>query len=145
MAGDHEAAVRTFFSRWSTSFDELCGSFEDVMAPSCRWEQRPMLVTRHRSQAVLFLRASRRALGLDTIAVEIAHLSSDGNAVLVERVDHLLRRDGTLIASAPVVGVLEFAGDRVVAWREYFDVVRFAAQMPMRALIRRPLSPATVP
>jgi limonene-1,2-epoxide hydrolase len=126
-----------FFRRWAVSFDELCASFEDVMAPVCRWEQRPMLVTNTRSQALRFLRVSRRVLRLATVEVELPYVTSVGNVVLTERIDHLLRNDGTLIASAPVAGVLEFDGRRVVAWREYFNAIGFAGQLPRNTLVRR--------
>src|ERR1700761_6123338 len=45
-----------------------------------------------------------------------------GQIVHVQRVDRLRRADGSLIVAAPVAGVLEFRGERVVAWREYFDL-----------------------
>jgi limonene-1,2-epoxide hydrolase len=135
-AAVEEIAIE-FFGRWAVSFDEFCASFEDVMAPVCRWEQRPMLVTNTRSQALRFLRVSRRMLGLTTVDVELRYLTSVGNVVLTERIDHLLRADGTLIASAPVAGVLEFDGRHVVAWREYFNLLGFARQLPRNALVRR--------
>lgn len=132
-----ELIAAEFFARWAVSFDELCASFDNVMAPACRWEQRPMIVTNTRLQAVRFLRVSRRVLGLATIEVELSSLASVGNIVLTERVDHLLRSDRTVIASAPVAGVLEFEGNQIVAWREYFNAVGFAAQMPLNAVRRR--------
>jgi limonene-1,2-epoxide hydrolase len=67
-------------------------------------------------------------MGLATIDVEIRHLASNGDVVHVERVDRLRRADGSLIAAAPVAGVLTFSGDRVVHWRECFDCAESAAQ-----------------
>jgi limonene-1,2-epoxide hydrolase len=134
---DVEHIATEFFRRWAVSFDELCASFDDVLAPVCRWEQRPMLVTNTRSQALRFLRISRRALGLATIEVDLRYLASVGDVVLTERIDHLLRNDGTVITSAPVAGVLEFEGRQVVAWREHFNAIGFAGQIPRNMLLRR--------
>jgi len=134
---DVEHLAAEFFHRWSVSFEEMCAAFEDVMAPHCRWEQKPMMVTNTRANAVRFLRVSRRLLGLATIEVEIPYMCAVGNVVMTERVDHLLRHDGTVIASAPIAGILEFDGTQLVAWREHFNAIGFASQMPRRAIRRR--------
>ncbi|WP_354697981.1 hypothetical protein DSM112329_03641 [Paraconexibacter sp. AEG42_29] len=134
---DYAQLATRFFSRWAVSFDETCAAFESLLAPACRWEQRPLMVTNTRVGALRFLRLSHQLLGLETIDVELPHLVATGNVVLCERIDHLRRRDGSLIASARVAGILEFDGDHLVAWREHFDAVGFALQMPRNALIRR--------
>jgi limonene-1,2-epoxide hydrolase len=46
---------------------------------------------------------------------------SKGNLVLNERTDVLRRKDG-LATRLPVAGVFEIAGDRIAAWRDYFDM-----------------------
>lgn len=140
MGGEQELeqVTRRFFEEWSVSFDAMCRAFDAVMAPGCVWEQRPMAVTRSRADAIAFLRRSNRLLGLDTAPVEMLHLAVVGDIVMTERVDHLTRRDGTLIASLPVVGVLEFDGTELVVWREYFDAARLLAQTVRCTVRRRP-------
>jgi len=44
-----------------------------------------------------------------------------GNLVLNERTDVLRRKDGPAIR-LPVAGVFEIEGDRIAAWRDYFDM-----------------------
>jgi limonene-1,2-epoxide hydrolase len=85
-------------------------------------------VTTGIEEALRFLRMSRTALGLATVDVELRRVACAGDIVHTERIDYLRRADGTLIAAAPVAGVLEFDGDRVVRWREYFDAVGFVRQ-----------------
>jgi limonene-1,2-epoxide hydrolase len=46
---------------------------------------------------------------------------SKGNLVLNERTDVLRRKDGLAIR-LPVAGVFEIEGDRIAAWRDYFDM-----------------------
>lgn len=136
----NEAIATEFFARWGRSFEEMCASFEDSFAPQCRWDQRPLALTVGTDAAVSFLRRSRRLLGLDIIEVEVRKIATIGESVLCERVDHLLRRNGGLIASAAVVGVLDFDGGRIVNWREYYDVVdllRQATVNGLRGLLRR--------
>jgi limonene-1,2-epoxide hydrolase len=118
-----------FFARWAVSFDEMCASFREHFGAGCVWDQRPMIKTTGPDHAVLFLRVARRTMGLATIEVEVESLAVDGDTVHTARIDHLRRADGSLIASAPVAGVLTFDGGRIVHWREYFDSAAFAAQV----------------
>ncbi len=124
-----EQRALDFFARWGTSLDECCAAFEDVLAPDCVWDQRPIPRLRGPRAAVRFLRITGFLARLETIDVEVIRLASSGNVVHVERVDRLRRADGSLIAAAPVVGVMTFAGDQVVHWREYFDSAGFLAQV----------------
>jgi limonene-1,2-epoxide hydrolase len=124
----HEQRTVDFFANWSTSFDGMCDAFREHLADRCEWDQRPVAVTHGIDEAIRFLTVSRRTLGLATVDVEMLHVASAGDVVHTERIDHLRRADGGLIASAPVAGILEFEGDRIVAWREHFDPVGFAWQ-----------------
>jgi limonene-1,2-epoxide hydrolase len=125
---DHLAATAGFFDRWATSFDGMCSSFTDVFGPDCVWDQRPMARTTGPHEALRFLRVCRRTLGLDTIEVEMVSAAVTGSTVHTQRVDHLRRADGGLIASAPVAGVLVWRDDRLVHWTEYFDAGSLGAR-----------------
>ena len=52
--------------------------------------------------------------------IEILNLAVAGNVVLTERVDHFVC-DGKQI-HARVMGAFEVNGDKITAWRDYFDV-----------------------
>ena len=116
-----------FFAAWGESFDAMCASF-DVLAPDGVWDQHPIPKLTGPGQAVRFLRIAHRALGLATIDVEILSIASTNDVVHTARIDRLRRADGTLIASAPVAGVLTFGGDKITHWREYFDASGFVGQ-----------------
>jgi limonene-1,2-epoxide hydrolase len=47
------------------------------------------------------------------------NLAVAGNVVVTERVDHFVF-DGKTI-HARVMGAFELAGDKITAWRDYFD------------------------
>jgi limonene-1,2-epoxide hydrolase len=51
--------------------------------------------------------------------MEIINLVATDNLVMTERVDRLIF-DGKQV-DAPVMGVFEVAGDKITAWRDYFD------------------------
>jgi limonene-1,2-epoxide hydrolase len=58
----------------------------------------------------------------------ITHIAETASGVvLTERVDVFVMGDKTL--SIPVMGAFEFHGDLISAWRDYFDLPGFQAQM----------------
>jgi limonene-1,2-epoxide hydrolase len=61
-------------------------------------------------------------VGLENFPADVRQVVVTGDVGFAERIDHLSRRDGSVIASIPVTGVFEFnAGSKISAWREYFD------------------------
>jgi limonene-1,2-epoxide hydrolase len=124
---DEERTV-AFFEQWGVSHDAMSAAFREVFSSDCLWEQRPMAVTTGPDEAVRFLRRAKLFMGLETVDVDIRNITSVGGIVHTERVDHLRRADGRLIVSAPVAGILEWRGGRVVAWREYFDSATFVGR-----------------
>ena len=139
-APDLEELTSRFFARWAVSFETMTAAFTEVLAPDCVWEQRPV-VTHSRRGALGFLRLARRFLGLESVVVEVRHLARDGDTVLTDRVDHMLRADGTLIASVPIVGVLSFRGTELVAWRDHMGVPAMVGRIVLGTVRRRPLRP----
>ncbi|MET0897232.1 MAG: limonene-1,2-epoxide hydrolase family protein [Mycobacterium sp.] len=59
---------------------------------------------------------------MDSAELELLNIAVDGNIVLTERVDHFVY-DGNKIA-ARCMGAFEVTGDKITAWRDYFDVPR---------------------
>jgi limonene-1,2-epoxide hydrolase len=123
-----EIRASAFFASWGSSFDDLIDGFQAELAPDCDWDQRPMIRTRTRDRAITFLKLCHHALALEYVDVEMRSIAVVGNTVHTQRVDHLRRADGSLIASAPVAGVLTYNGDQIEVWKEYFDPITFAAK-----------------
>lgn len=58
---------------------------------------------------------------------EVLNLAAAGNIVFAERVD---RTDaGGRHVDLPVVGVFEVDGERIAAWRDYFDLATYTRAM----------------
>ena len=66
--------------------------------------------------------------GVDTIEFRVLNISADGNVVLTERVDAFIT--STVTIELPVMGTFEVKGDKIAAWRDYFDMNQFMSQMP---------------
>jgi limonene-1,2-epoxide hydrolase len=58
---------------------------------------------------------------------EIRHIVADGNIVVTERVDHFLVNNKKI--SVPCVGVFELQDGKIAAWRDYWDLKQFEAQL----------------
>ncbi len=64
----------------------------------------------------------------EAIEFEVKHTTeSDSGVVMNERVDRF-KIKGKWV-EAPVMGVFEIEGDKIVAWRDYFDLAGFTGQM----------------
>jgi limonene-1,2-epoxide hydrolase len=114
--------VERFFAAWGRNFDAVIAAFDEHLADDARWEQSALPTTTSKAGAIELMQGFRSVLGLETIDVEMRHIAQSGSTVLTERVDHLRREDGTLIASFPVMGALELDADgKIAAWREIFD------------------------
>jgi limonene-1,2-epoxide hydrolase len=62
------------------------------------------------------------------VAWTVTHIAETGDGVvLTEREDVFVMGDKRL--SVPVMGVFEFQGDLISAWRDYFDLPGFQAQL----------------
>ena len=115
--------IARFFERWGESYAEMAQSFRDLLTEDCEMKISSFPTTRGPEEAIrLVLDPSREAMGLETIGVEIFHMSRDGSLVWCERVDHLTRGDGSVIASIPIMAIMELTDDhRIGRLREYPD------------------------
>ena len=62
-----------------------------------------------------------------TLEFRISHIVADGDIVLTERVDVFEMGDATI--ELPVMGAFEIRDDLIVAWRDYFDLAGWRAQL----------------
>jgi limonene-1,2-epoxide hydrolase len=58
----------------------------------------------------------------ESTVIDILHLAVNDNVVLTERVDSLTF--GGIAVALPVMGTFELRGDKVCAWRDYFDMAQ---------------------
>jgi limonene-1,2-epoxide hydrolase len=110
-----EEVVRAELEAWSSlDVDQIMAHF----APDATWLPGFGFPTSYGYEAI------RRAVegfvkAMTSCHNEIIHLAVTGNVVLTERVDHLIIDGKTL--DAPGMGSFEVSGDKITAWRDYFD------------------------
>jgi limonene-1,2-epoxide hydrolase len=121
MSANDEQLVQDFCAAWSRrNIDELLRFLtEDAV-----YHNMPMgpVTGREAIRQVfeLFVPPSER------IDWEIRHLASCGAVVFTERVDRFVMGGKTV--ELPVAGVFEIRGDKIAAWRDYFDMQTWTQQ-----------------
>jgi limonene-1,2-epoxide hydrolase len=69
----------------------------------------------------------RGAQQMTALPWEIRHIIAEGDVVLTERVDHFLV--GNKRISVPCMGIFELRDGKIAAWRDYWDLKQFEAQL----------------
>jgi limonene-1,2-epoxide hydrolase len=65
---------------------------------------------------------------VDSVEFRVLNIAATGAVVLTERVDAFITP--TLTIELPVMGTFEIVGDKIAAWRDYFDLNQFMSQLP---------------
>jgi limonene-1,2-epoxide hydrolase len=119
---DNVSRALEFFRRWEVDYEEMCRSYFDLFTADCHWENMGFSATRGPAEAVESGLDPVHEKGMETIKVDTLKIGEVAGRVWSERVDHVLRADGALGFSVPVVGVMEFTDEgKMVVWKEYFD------------------------
>ena len=67
------------------------------------------------------------APGIEGIEFRVINIAADGPVVMTERVDVFTLPGGTF--ELPVMGTFEVSGNKINAWRDYFDIKQFTERM----------------
>jgi limonene-1,2-epoxide hydrolase len=129
----HVENVLKFFDEWNTDFPTMCASFSKYFASDAIWWNTPRFpqCTGVDEAVEKILRPSNESsLAMDRIHVEMLNIAQVGDRVYNERIDHIIRADGSVALSIPIAGVIEFNDDGLVArWRDYCDTTDLVAAM----------------
>jgi limonene-1,2-epoxide hydrolase len=131
MAASNEELFRAMTRMWAEGAGPMVDSVRKYFADDCVWEN-PGLPTTTGVEEAVQLAASLVEFGMVSVDVEFRNVASVGNVVFTERIDWLIRPDGTRFC-APVVGVTEYRDGKITAWREYADsaiMSEFAGDTP---------------
>ena len=120
MAGTNEDVIRTVLASWSDGPDAAKAATRQYFAEGCIWEQTGFPTTTGPDEAAELF-DSMGAMGFSSVDVDFRTVISGGDVVCTERVDWLVRPDGSRVGPLPIVGITEFRDGKITAWREYFD------------------------
>jgi limonene-1,2-epoxide hydrolase len=65
--------------------------------------------------------------GVERIEFRVRNITGDGDVVLTERLDVFVLPGKTI--ELPVMGTFELQGDKIAAWRDYFDLNQYMTQL----------------
>jgi limonene-1,2-epoxide hydrolase len=129
----HVESVLKFFDEWNTDFPTMCASFTKYFAPDGIWWNTPVFpqVQGFDEAFEQILKPSNESsLAMDRIRVETLNIAQVGNLVYNERIDHIIRADGSVVLSIPICGVIEFnEDDQIQHFRDYCDTTVLVAAM----------------
>ena len=115
--------VDTFIAAWGKKdLDEIMGFFSDDAV----YENVPIDPPSEGLEAIR--KTIEGFIGMaEKIEFVVHHQAVNGNIVLNERTDRFLI--GEKWAEGRVMGVFELRDGKIAAWRDYFDMAQFTAEM----------------
>ncbi|WP_020673278.1 limonene-1,2-epoxide hydrolase family protein [Amycolatopsis nigrescens] len=119
-AVEHEQVVREFLAAMGPTPVDIRSAVDRYLTDDCVWENPGSPVCRGKPEIFKLMPADFARL-----EVRFRHLATVGDTVLAERVESMLRTDGTPIAlNLKVMAAFELRGGRICAWRDYFDITK---------------------
>lgn len=115
-----ETTAIRFMQEWSRGINALRRSIEDYFTDSTVWENVGLNKLIGKTEALAFVDLYHASHGLDSIEVDTITILSNSRHVMTERVDRLLRADGSLIHETRLMGLYEIADGLILAQRDYF-------------------------
>jgi limonene-1,2-epoxide hydrolase len=116
----NEGVLRAVLEAWGEGIAASQKALREHFTDDCRWEQMGLPTTTGPEEAAEFM-GTMEQMGFSSLAVEFRQVVAVDDVVFTERVDWLVRPDGSRVGPWPVVGVTEFRGGKISGWREYFD------------------------
>jgi limonene-1,2-epoxide hydrolase len=115
--------VDTFIAAWGKKdIDEIMSFFTDDAV----YENVPIDPPNKGPEAIR--KTIEGFIGMaEKIEFVVHHQAANGNIVLNERTDRFLMGDKW--AEGRVMGVFELRDGKIAAWRDYFDMAQFTAEM----------------
>ena len=115
--------VRRFCSAWSDGMgaEDLAAFFTDDAV----YHNIPLAPVTGRDDIATTIASF--TTGVEGIEFRVRNVASEGPVVMTERVDVFKLPDKSI--ELPVMGTFEVRGDKIAAWRDYFDMNQFTSQM----------------
>ena len=119
--GSPSQVVNAFLAEWETDSDRMKAAFRRFFTPQTVYENVGITRTVGAEAAIPLIDHYEQTSGVVAWKTEMLAMAEAGDKVLCERIDHLLGADGAERAFVRVMGIFEVEGDKIVAWRDYFD------------------------
>lgn len=121
-ANDRERVVRDFLHAMGPTAADVRASYGKYLADDCVWENTGFPPCVGKAAILEFLDALLEITGFVRVEATFRHLASTGDVVLSERIDDMVRADGSLWLRFPIMGAMRVGDDGLIhEWRDYFN------------------------
>lgn len=133
MSNSKETAVRKFLALFHTAKLDL-DAIRVALAPDARWQAVVPLANIVYGADAICREAERQYRIYKDCDCELLNIATSGDTVFTERVDRVRLLDGGKEIITNVAGIFTVDDeDRIVFWREYWDMLDIADQVGVSA------------
>ncbi|MEV1065522.1 limonene-1,2-epoxide hydrolase family protein [Streptomyces sp. NPDC050263] len=123
---DGERLVHDFLTSMGPTPADVRAAVDGYLTDDCVWENPGSPVCRGKAEILQLMPPDFARL-----EVRFRHMATAGGTVLAERMENMLRVDGTPIAlNLKVMAAFELRAGRISAWRDYFDFTNLITESP---------------
>lgn len=145
MPNSKETAVRAFLALFHTAKLDL-DKIRAALAPDARWQAVVPLANVVYGADAICQEAERQYRIYKDCACELINIASAGDTVFTERVDRVVLHNGGKEIITNVAGIFTVdAQDRIVFWREYWDMLDVADQIGVSGETMRQMMDTQIP
>lgn len=113
--------VEAFCTMASEGYDGLRRALKTYFTPETDWINVGLARTTGIEEAIALCDQLDASMGVNSIRIEMSAIAETGHKVLTERFDEMIDADGNVTHRDAVMGIFEVDGDKITAWRDYFD------------------------
>lgn len=114
--------IREFLDTWSAGPEPLEKAIRALFRPDTEWVNVGISRTVGPDEALSMGAEFEAKMGYSKILVDTLHIAANGNVVLTERIDRLIRPDGSEMGVFAIAGIFELDDQgKLVRWRDYTD------------------------
>jgi limonene-1,2-epoxide hydrolase len=117
-----EAVARDFCANFGPTYEDAVATCKRLVHENVRWEA----VTsggdpiESRDRLLADLERARSGMGAEGFSIEIHHLATNGDVVLMQRTDNVLDKNGDLLTSLDLMSIFRVEDGKVTWSRDYF-------------------------
>jgi limonene-1,2-epoxide hydrolase len=118
---DNENLVRSFLAGMGPTLDDFKATYRAMLTDDVEWESvggKPHLGL---EDCVHHLDELRQETGMERCEIEILNIASSGDVVLTERLDTMIRADGSPILTFRIMGTFVVRDGRIERYTDYYD------------------------
>lgn len=122
---DAKAIIESFIDAWNRmDFEAIIDALDENVV----YHNIPMQALHGRVAVRTYLQGAWR---FESVDWQLRNIAADGAVVLTERIDNFVI--GGYEVSLPVMGTFEIRNGKIAAWRDYFDLASYRAQLAAAA------------